>query len=551
MASDERDLQDHTNLIDVGEITDFDDIADGPDEFSGPAIGGMEAPEESHGPSIGSMRDRFAALVIDLSLLYTIYWFTMIAFRTIAFGSAAGPIPASGINGLVFNGIFLLIAFLYFFLPEFIFHASIGKMICHLTIRGTHGAQPSFISVLLRNLIRPIDLILAPLIITSAAMEWTGWHQRLGDLIGRTVVIKKLGKPTRQFAVSLDIVSSASRRAIAFIIDLSIFVAFVLGYTLLLNPEQPLSSMFLVVLMPVVLISLITITEWSTYTTPGKWLLGLTICHEDGTPIDFAGALIRTLWRPFDNNPIGFLTCLLSMRKQMPGDIAAGTIILKAPRSWRGIIGVVITLILTGSLLLAGLDNRDSFMRSGFEINFLPSISLYNVNRPPRTGRPENLNIENFNFAVGNVSSIRRPAIFQPGEKLYILFDVDGYTDKDGITWIQEDLSVRYPDDSLGLKLENINDFKQKVVKTGPIRFENNITLPDSAKPGRYAISITLRDVNARRELKEQRFFYITPAKSGSVAEGATQPTETPLAPEDRVEPSKTPAPIPYEPTAQ
>ena len=270
MGSDERDLQNHTNLIDVGEITDFDDLMDAPEEASDPAMGMMHpTDDESHGPTIASLRDRFAALVIDLSFLYVIYWFAMVIFRTIAFGSAAGPIPASGINGLIFNGIFLLIAFLWFLLPEFIFYASLGKMICHLTIRGSHGAQPSFTSVLLRNLLRPIDMILAPLLITCAAMEWTAWHQRLGDLIGRTVVIKKLGRPTRQFALTLDIVASASKRAIAFIIDLALLAAFIFGYGLLLNPEQPLASMFMVVLLPIILLALIAIMEWSTHTNAG------------------------------------------------------------------------------------------------------------------------------------------------------------------------------------------------------------------------------------------------------------------------------------------
>jgi uncharacterized RDD family membrane protein YckC len=550
MASDERNMQDHTNLIDVGEITDFDDVMDGPSVGSEPADN-MIQQDESQGPTIAALRDRFAAFVIDISFLYAIFWFVVIIFRTIAFGNAAGPIPASGINGIICNGIFLLIAFLWFLLPEFIFHASLGKMICHLTIRSSHGAQASFTSILLRNLLRPIDIVLAPLLLTCAAMEWTAWGQRFGDLVGRTVVIKKLGRPTRQYALTLDIIASASKRAIAFIIDLALIAAFILGYGLLLNPEQPLSSMFLVVLFPVIILALVTFMEWSTGTTPGKWILGMSICQEDGTPLDFAGALIRTLWRPFGNNPIGFTACLLSLRKQMPGDLAAGTVVLNAPREWRGIIGLVVSLVLIGSVLLAGLDNRDSFLRAGFEVNFLPSIDLKGINRPPRTGRPKNLDVQNFNFAAGDPNKVRRPAIFQPGEMLFIVFDVSGYTEKNSSAWIQEDLSVRYPDDSLGLKLENINDFKQKVPKSGPIRFENNITLPDNAQPGRYTITITLRDVNARRELKEQRFFYITPPKSGSGAEAAGKPTETTLAPEDRTAPYKTPTAIPYEPTAK
>lgn len=527
MANEERTNVEQTDLIDVGDITpDFGEPFPEPsaEVTEGGAIPQFAPPAEAAGPTIAGLRDRFAAFLLDVTFLYVIYWVTMVLFRSIAFDSAQGPIPASGFSGLIFHGIFLILAFLWFVLPEFIFHGSVGKLLCRLSVHGADGAPATFTAVFLRNLLRPLDIVLAPLLITTAAMEWTSWHQRLGDLAAHTLVIKKLARPTRQYALTLDMVSSTSRRAIAFLIDFIFFGAFVFGYGLLLNPEKPLTSMFLVVLAPVVFLILISALERLTRTSPGKWILGLSICHEDGTPLDLPGALLRTFWRPADNNPIGFATSLLSLRKQRPGDTAAGSLVVCAPREWRGFLGLIAVFIIVAATFYAGLNNRDNFLRSGFEINFLPSVDFRGVGRPSRRV-PLNLTIKNFRFAAGDPESVRSPSIFRPGERLFLVFDVDGFTLKDGQAWIQEDLSVRYPDDTVGLKLENINDFKEKLEQGGPVRFENNVALPAGAKAGRYTVTITVRDVHSRRELKEQRFFYV------SIPKEAKQPSERPLPP--------------------
>jgi uncharacterized RDD family membrane protein YckC len=514
MANEEREVE-HTDLIDVGDISpDFGEpiTEPGAEVTEGGGLPQFAPPAEAAGPTIAGLRDRFAAFLIDVAFLYVVYWVTMVLFRAVALDSAMGPIPAWGVGGLIFHGIFLLLAFLWFVLPEFIFQGSVGKLLCNLSVHGGDGAPPAFTAVLLRNLLRVLDILLAPLLITFATLEWTTWHQRLGDLAAHTVVIKKLARPTRQYALTLDMIASASRRTIAFIIDLTLFGAFVVGYGLMLSPEQPLNSMFLVVLFPFAFLTLITALERITRTSPGKWILGLTVCHEDGTPIDLPGALIRTLWRPVDNNPIGFLVCLLSLRKQRPGDVAAGSLVVRAPREWRGFLGLIATFLIVAATLYAGLNNRDNFLRAGFEINFLPSVDFRGISRP-RRALPLNLTIRNFRFAAGDPETVRSPSIFHPGERLFLVFDVAGYSLKDGQAWIQEDLSVRYPDESVGLKLEKINDFRGGIEEAGPIRFENNVALPPEAKSGRYTVAITIRDVHSRRELKELRFFYISPPK--------------------------------------
>ncbi len=538
--ADERRPIDSTDLIDVGDIDQIfdEDISATQMDDSPPRLGGGMQEAERSGPMIASLRDRFVALLIDATFLYVLYWGLMLVYRVIAFGVAAGPIPAAGMSGLIFNGIFLLLALLWFVLPEFIFSASIGKLFCRLSIRSVDGSPPSFLSALIRNLLRPIDLLLFPILIVAAMMEWSSWHRRIGDLLGGTIVLRTLTRAPRQYALSLDIIASTCRRTLAFLVDLALFAAFAGGLALLLNPEEPLVSMLLLVLAPIALGLFFIMPEWFTKTSPGKWLFGLAVCHEDGTAVDLPGATVRTIWRIIDTNPFGFLTSLFGQRKQRPGDSAAGTVVVRVPREWRGLVGLAGIILISLAIASAGLQNRDSLLSSDFEVNFLPSIDIRGMQARKAPSGPAHLVIKNFSFAVGNPDSPRRPSIFQPGEMLYLVFDVNGFSREQTQVWLQEDLSIRYPDNSVGLKLENVNDFRKDLDQPGMIRFENNISLPKNAQTGRYTVTITIRDKLSRRELKEQRFFYITPqTATGAKADtlqGDSKDTSTTTEGDDR-----------------
>lgn len=510
----EQDIE-NTELIDVSDIEPkFDGDLEG--ETSNPnrsaPMLGTPTSNITEGPTIASLKDRFSALIIDASIIYILYWFSMIIYRTIVFESTAGPIPVNGLNGIIFHALFLFAVLLLFVVQEAAFSATLGKFLCHLTIRHIDGAYPSFISVLVRNLFRPLDIILFPLFVTAALLEWSTWHQRLGDLIGRTVVLRRLGSPPHQHALSIDILGSSSGRAIAFLIDMIIFLSFTFGWALLFSPEAIATSMMLVVLFPIAAFLFFVLPEWLTKTSTGKWVLGYTICLEDGSAIDLSSAVVRTLWRLIDCNPFGFLTSLFSLRHQRPGDSAAGSVIIKAPREWKGLIGAGITLALSGIILWSGLQNRDNFLRDDFQINFLPSVDIGTKFRG-KDLVPAHLMTKNFHFAAGDANTLRKPSIYQAGETLFLTFEVDGFKRDKNRVFLQEDLSVRYPDDTVALKLENINEFNQELVQEGPIRFENNIAIPSGAQAGRYTMIITIRDKLARQELKEQRFFYVTPTE--------------------------------------
>ncbi|MGB9930196.1 RDD family protein [Haloarcula amylolytica] len=68
--------------------------------------------------------------------------------------------------------------------------------------------------------------------------------------------------------------------------------------------------------------------------TIGKMALDIVVVTEDGDPIDFGPAAIRTLLRIVDVLPafylIGFVAVLVTDRKQRLGDIVADTVVVRA-----------------------------------------------------------------------------------------------------------------------------------------------------------------------------------------------------------------------------
>lgn len=518
-------VRETTDLIDVSDIEEqYDDVTPVhtrdplAEETSHdvPIAVEVDEPAQVGGLRLAPLKSRFAAFMIDAIILYVVYWVMMITYRSIALENAEGPVPVFGIHGLIFHGLVLLIFFIYFFLFEAIFFATPGKLLCRLRVRSMTGNRASMGSVLMRNILRPLDLVLFPLVITVAMMEWTSHHQRIGDFIGRTIVIVTRAAPAPQAPVTAGMLPGAAARIIAFLIDLILFGVFFAGYLLMLSPEQPLMSMMLVVIAPVVALIFFMLPEAVMGTSVGKWILGFSVLGEDGTSVGVARAFIRSLFLPLDITPFGFAATLFSPRHQRIGDNAAGTVVARRPRHMNHLIGLVLILIVVASVAYAGTQNPNNILSKDFEVNFLPAVDIsakggagYGSKRQRGT-----IGITSFSFAGGSPDKVRRPAIFKPGETVYLVFSVIGGSEKNDKVWLQEDLTVRYPDNSTGLSLDNIIDFHQKLDKPGPVEMTNNIALPDDAQPGRYTVSIVVRDNNSGRHLNEQRFFYVSPERT-------------------------------------
>lgn len=69
--------------------------------------------------------------------------------------------------------------------------------------------------------------------------------------------------------------------------------------------------------------------------TPGKKVMGLLVCHDNGTPLNWQSSLLRNLLRVADFLPFwygfGLITMLANRDFKRLGDIAAGTVVVYAP----------------------------------------------------------------------------------------------------------------------------------------------------------------------------------------------------------------------------
>ena len=73
--------------------------------------------------------------------------------------------------------------------------------------------------------------------------------------------------------------------------------------------------------------------------TPGKRMLGLSVIHDNLTPVNLGSSLVRNLLRTIDFLPFMYLTGLIAMlcnrRFQRLGDLAAGTLVINVAKATR------------------------------------------------------------------------------------------------------------------------------------------------------------------------------------------------------------------------
>ena len=82
-----------------------------------------------------------------------------------------------------------------------------------------------------------------------------------------------------------------------------------------------------------VLVIYYTVQEALFSTTLGKFLVGLQVVRDDGSPLTFRRALMRNLVRPIDavlNYLLGWVLALCSSRRRRLGDHLAGTLVVSA-----------------------------------------------------------------------------------------------------------------------------------------------------------------------------------------------------------------------------
>jgi uncharacterized RDD family membrane protein YckC len=99
---------------------------------------------------------------------------------------------ARGWTGLP-GALALLLIWSHWFVPEWIFAATIGKAICDLRVAPVARGTSALGRALKRNLVRPFDFFFFYLVGFIVAMSNPG-RQRLGDLWAHTMVISAMGE---------------------------------------------------------------------------------------------------------------------------------------------------------------------------------------------------------------------------------------------------------------------------------------------------------------------------------------------------------------------
>jgi uncharacterized RDD family membrane protein YckC len=155
-----------------------------------PATAVRDEPQYVFGNPFGYVVSRFFAFVLDVALV-TVF-VTSLAYSLIAINPLTG-LPTntqSGFDATLALGV--AVALVYVWVSEALFGTTIWKLAFGLHVYNPRGRMVGLGRALVRNLLRPIDLL-----VVGGVLALLPGHRRLGDLAGGTVVARS---PLRAFA---------------------------------------------------------------------------------------------------------------------------------------------------------------------------------------------------------------------------------------------------------------------------------------------------------------------------------------------------------------
>jgi uncharacterized RDD family membrane protein YckC len=128
------------------------------------------------------------ALILDVVILMIIGYFV-----------AADTGTATGV-GYEFNGVSVVVTFViwfaYYVMMETAFGGTIGKLLVGLHVVNTQGCRITLSQALIRNAMRIVDGLL--FYVVGAVSAWSSpLHQRLGDRLAGTIVVRGAIEPSR------------------------------------------------------------------------------------------------------------------------------------------------------------------------------------------------------------------------------------------------------------------------------------------------------------------------------------------------------------------
>ena len=145
--------------------------------------------DEEEGPVYATLASRSSAFLVDLIIAYA-FSLAIVQYFFSTYGMFETWPNHAPLLVLSFVLAILFVAPMYFFISESTAQTTVGKYLLGLKIIGLNGKKPNIKSILLRNILRPIDA-LANFSPGAASMAASMQRQRLGDRAAHTAVIKK------------------------------------------------------------------------------------------------------------------------------------------------------------------------------------------------------------------------------------------------------------------------------------------------------------------------------------------------------------------------
>ena len=170
------------------------------------------------GPPLASLGDRLIAVLIDSLLIAPAFVVTGMWAAARWGGLTASGFSIEGGPALLAIGATLLAGFLYYWLCEGFFGATLGKGIVGIAVRRTDGRRCDLAAALVRNFLRIVDGLAAYLVGFLIAL-FSPSRQRLGDHLAKTLVVQtKTAVPVRAVLVTVWLALAGAGIWAAFVI---------------------------------------------------------------------------------------------------------------------------------------------------------------------------------------------------------------------------------------------------------------------------------------------------------------------------------------------